>query len=440
MAGSVLGIAFSLILLVSIIQGVKNAELLFSDTVEAEVGQNITITCFKDLIGAKIVDVKWMKDGGTKLAVYNMIHKGYQFLPNVTIQAETVDEKDLISADLHISWVSKWNSGTYTCEINTFPSGSFTSETKLTVRDEIKVLCNADKVVEVYFGDNAAIRCTVNSNANYTWTKNNKLVSENETLELRKVTEDHAGVYKLTVNTGYKTLYNNFTIHVLATNIILRTDATESTQGPSDSPHTSTATPLTTILPTDMHWTTQPNSSTVIVPAARNVTPSITLTSSHDTQTDPLLNSSISNYDVTVLTSTQRMSSNEMKNESSFNIQSTRNISSVSTEETSTAESILSAGHTGGPSTDSETSVMIEKETERSHMLLVFIIVLLLLLIVVVFILYRKQLIKKRMDLPPPFKPPPPPVKYTAARRSETQLFPTSRCNSISAPMGPISI
>lgn len=48
-------------------------------------------------------------------------------------------------------------------------------------------------------------------------------MSENESLVLWKVTEDHAGVYKLTVNAGYKTLHKDFVIHVLATTTILRT-------------------------------------------------------------------------------------------------------------------------------------------------------------------------------------------------------------------------
>lgn len=114
--------------------GVKNAELLFNDTVEAEVGQNITISCFKDFIDYGIVDVKWTKNGGTKLAVYNLVHKEYRFWPNVTIQAKENDEKHLISADLYLSRVSKWDSGTYSCEVAKFPLGYFTSETKLTVK------------------------------------------------------------------------------------------------------------------------------------------------------------------------------------------------------------------------------------------------------------------------------------------------------------------
>ncbi|MEQ2292537.1 hypothetical protein AMECASPLE_024084, partial [Ameca splendens] len=266
---------------------------------------------------------------------------------------------------------------------------------------------------------------------------NNKLVSEIEYLELWQVTEAYAGVYELTVNTGNKRLHKEFLISVQTTTTSLRTDPTESTQGPTDSPHTSAAISLTPTVSTDIQWPTQPNSSTVIVPAEGHITPSTTQSiASH------LHNSSMPSNDVTELTSTQRTASDEMKNESSINRLYTEDKVSISTKEFRTTENILE--RTGHPRTvpTARATVIVrnDKATRRSHTLLVSVIVLLLLLIVMVVILYWRQLRKKRMDLPPPFKPPPPPVKYTAARRSETQLFPTSRCNSISEPMKPLFI
>ncbi|XP_014904470.1 T-cell surface protein tactile [Poecilia latipinna] len=440
MAGCVLGIAYSLLLLASFLQGVENVELFFYETMEAEVGQNITLPCFvKDATDQKIVSIKWTKNEGTNLAVYNPDHGTHLYWPNVTIQEKRNNANKLIGSDLHLPWVNKWDSGIYICEFLKFPPSSLISKTKLTVKDEIKLLCNTSELVEVHIGDNAAIQCTVNSNAQYKWTKNNMFVSDNESLELWEVTEAHAGTYSLTVNTGDKSLRKDFIISVLTTTTILMADPTQTTEHPTNSLHTSTPISLTTTLPTDTQWTTQPNSSTVGVPASEHVTPPATSTSVSvpDTQTitNFLLNSSMLNNDVTELTSTQRMASDVTKNESRFNRQSTENMFSMSTTESGIAGSIESNG-----TISTELITSKKTETERSHILLVFIIVLLLLLILVVVILYRKQIIKKRMDLPPPFKPPPPPVKYTAARRSETELYPTSRCNSLSAPTRPIFV
>lgn len=44
----------------------------FYETMEAEVGQNITLPCFvKDAADYKIISIKWMKNEGTSLLVYN---------------------------------------------------------------------------------------------------------------------------------------------------------------------------------------------------------------------------------------------------------------------------------------------------------------------------------------------------------------------------------
>ncbi|XP_054900016.1 uncharacterized protein si:ch1073-15f19.2 [Poeciliopsis prolifica] len=445
MAGCVLGIAYSLLLLASFLQGTENAELFVYETMEAVVGQNITLLCYmKDAADHKIVNVKWMKSNGANLAVYNLNYGPYHFWPNVTIQEKKNDANKLIGSYLHLPLVNKWDSGIYICGISTFHLGSFTNKTKLTVKDELKLLCNTEKLVELHIGDNATVKCTVNSKAQYMWTKNNKFVSDNESLELWEVTEAHAGIYNLEVNTGDKSLQKDFIISVLTITTILRTGPTESTEQPTNSLHTSAAISLATTLSTDTQWTTQPSSSTVRVPASGHLTPLASLTSvsaplSPDIQTitHPLQNSSMLNDDVTELTSTQRIATDVTKNEFRFNRQSTENIFSMSTTESGLAGSIESTGTT---STVLSTSTSTKTDTERSRILLVFIIVLLLLLILVVVILYKKQLIKKRMDLPPPFKPPPPPVKYTAARRSETQLYPTSRCNSLSAPTRPIFV
>lgn len=53
--------------------------------------------------------------------------------------------------------------------------------------------------------------------------QNKMLVSENESLELWRVTDAHMGVYTLTVNTGNKSLQREFIITVLKATTNLRT-------------------------------------------------------------------------------------------------------------------------------------------------------------------------------------------------------------------------
>ena len=53
--------------------------------------------------------------------------------------------------------------------------------------------------------------------------QNKTLVSENESLELRCVTDAHTGVYTLTVNTGNKSLHKEFIITVLTATTGLKT-------------------------------------------------------------------------------------------------------------------------------------------------------------------------------------------------------------------------
>ncbi|XP_015235239.1 PREDICTED: T-cell surface protein tactile-like isoform X2 [Cyprinodon variegatus] len=428
--------------------GSNNYEVFVHETMEAEVGHNVTIPCLMRGTDPQIVDIRWMKNGKTKLIAYHPVYGPHNFWPNVTCQAKRDDKDQLIGLDLQLPPVNKWDSGSYSCEVQTFRSGVLTNETKLTVKDDIKLLCNVNRVLEVNFGNNATIQCRVNSNAHYRWTKNNKLVSENESLELRQVTEVDGGVYELTVNAGDKTLHEVFHISVLPITTSFRT---ESTLGSTDTPQPSSMISSTKTLSTDDYWTPQPNSSTAIVSAVAHVTPSKTSTSvsfpsSPGTQSVSvnLLNSSASSNEVTELISTRRTASDEMKNESKIYKRSTEGISSVSTEEFRTTQPILGSTALLGEipaGNDTLTMTVLDgKETKRNHMLIAFIVILLLLSIVVVVVLYRRQLLKKRMDLPPPFKPPPPPVKYTSSRRSETQHFPTSRCNSIAEPMRPIFI
>ncbi|XP_072231320.1 uncharacterized protein [Leuresthes tenuis] len=447
MAGNALGIVSCLLLLASIIQGLRDVELIHLETLEVVAGDNITLPCLvKDPNGTKIVSMEWRKNGVTKLAVTSPDHGQHMFWPNVTIQNVKTVENTLIGSYLHIPEAEKWDSGIYSCEITSFPFGSIKNETNVTVKVDIKIVCDAAETVEVHDGENATIRCTAFPNTQYKWTKDNKMVTENESLELWRVTVAHAGVYKLTVNAGDKSLHKDFIISVLTATTSLRTDpATVSTQGPTESAHGSLTTSLTTGLTTDVNWTVRPNASDVAVTDAEHLTsstvsPPISVPSSPATHSDTYhsLSSTASSSDVTaVFRSTQKMSGDETRNESKTHTLQPEDIFSVSTEESSTVGSISqNSEHPDAlPTGTVRTTVFVTKDkgNERSPLLPVVIIILMLLLIAVVVFLCRRLIIKKRMDLPPSFKPPPPPVKYSIVRQSETfiQSYPTSRCNSI---------
>ncbi|KAK5917915.1 hypothetical protein CgunFtcFv8_002725 [Champsocephalus gunnari] len=222
MARGVLGAAFSLLLLASITQGLQqDVDILHYEKMEAVVGENVTLPCIiQSSPSLTIVSVEWRKNksGNTKLAVYSPNLGLWKVWPNVTMQ--NVPN----GSYLHLHDVETWDSGFYICEIATFPLGAIRSETELKIKDEVKLLCDAESIVEVPPGENVTISCTAFPADHYKWTKNNTLVSESESLELWLVTEAHSGIYTLTVNTGNKSVHKRFSITVLTATTSLRTD------------------------------------------------------------------------------------------------------------------------------------------------------------------------------------------------------------------------
>ncbi|XP_069577249.1 T-cell surface protein tactile [Brachyistius frenatus] len=411
MAGNVLGTAFSLLLLASIIQGLQNVDFDHYKTMEAAVGQNITLPCIvKNGTDFKIVSIEWSRKENerTKLALYSPGHGVHLFQLNVTIKIEYNDAKKLMGSYLHLPEVTKWNSGIYTCDVTAFPDGTIRIETELTVKDDIQIMCDVKSPVEVHNGENVTIRCKAFSNPQYRWTKNKTLVSDNGSLELWWVTDADAGVYTLTVSTGNKSLHQEFTIMVLTATTSLRT---VSPQGLTESADISHTTSLTSSI----------NSTHI----------SVTSSPATHSDTNHSINSTTSSHARTVFRSTQEVASDERRNES--NTVYPEDIFSTRLKESSTvgnmSENTENSDATPTVSTGRTAVVTEDKDTERSHWLIVVLIVPMLVLIAVVGLLFRRHILKKRMDLPPPFKPPPPPVKYTAARHNET--FPISRCNSV---------
>ncbi|KAF3840775.1 hypothetical protein F7725_006637 [Dissostichus mawsoni] len=202
MAGGVLGTAFSLLLLASITQGLQDVDILHYEKMEAVVGENVTLPCIiQDSPSLTIVSVEWKKNksGNTKLAVYAPTHGLRQLWPNVTMQNVPY------GSYLHLHSVETWDSGFYIVKLRLF------------LWDEVKILCDSESIVEVPPGENLTISCTAFPADHYKWTKN-------ESLELWLVTEAHSGIYTLTVNTGNKSVHEEFSITVLTETTSLRTD------------------------------------------------------------------------------------------------------------------------------------------------------------------------------------------------------------------------
>ncbi|XP_073335653.1 nectin-3-like protein [Pagrus major] len=229
MAESALGTAFYLLLLTSVIQGFQDLKVFHYEKMEAVVGQAIALPCtINTSLDLKIVSIEWSKNINyiTRLALYSPMHGLHLFWPNVSIQIES----KTLGSHLHLPGVSKWDSGVYMCDIATFPLGSIRRETQLEVKDvDDEIICDANSTLEVHAGENVTIHCTALPNMQYRWTKNKKLVSENESLELYWVTDAHRGSYTLTVNTGNKSLQKEFTITVLTATTSLNTVAARST-------------------------------------------------------------------------------------------------------------------------------------------------------------------------------------------------------------------
>nr|XP_046267283.1 T-cell surface protein tactile [Scatophagus argus] len=467
MAGSALGTAFSLLLLACIIQGVQNFEMFYHEKMEATVGQDIALPCtVKSSTDLKIVSIEWSKNRNrtTKLALYSPVHGHHKFWPNVSIQVE----QNSLGSYLNLLGVTKTDSDIYICEITTFPLGSIRRETELKIKDEVKIMCDVDNTVEVQAGENVTIQCRMIPNAQYRWTKNNKLVSENESLELSRVTVADTGVYKLTVNTGNKSLHKEFIIKFPKATTSLRPDPVPVTpqsdvnvNGLTKSTDSSLTTPPSSGLSTTDNsatWTTRmgtdvtddsPNPSDLTATAGQNMTSyinrkHISITPSSTTHTDPRHFNSSSDPSQSVprsLSTTLRnsvfRSTPDTTDEPTLHAVHPEINSSASPEDSSPkgeftensdnpgAAPTLNTGHT--------VTVKVEETNGAQSYLLLVLTIPMVVLIALAGFICRKQLIKRRMDMPPPFKPPPPPVKYTSARHHEVsaQLFPTSRCNSI---------
>ncbi|XP_019219105.1 nectin-3-like protein [Oreochromis niloticus] len=238
----VLRMVLTLLLLASIRQGIQGAELFRYEKMEAVVGQNVSLPCIvKGPTDNKIVSIEWSKEN-TKLCVYSQLYGIHLFWKNITIQIEN-NSADALGSHLKLSDVKKSDEGIYVCDMATFPDGSKKVETQLIIKDDIKITCDVNGTVDVQNGENVTIRCRLFPNAEYSWTKNDELLSETESLELVRVTDADAGVYTLTVNTGSKHVHEEFVVTVLTTTTSLKTVSSWGMTVSADIGLTTSATP-----------------------------------------------------------------------------------------------------------------------------------------------------------------------------------------------------
>ncbi|KAM4620200.1 uncharacterized protein ACJ7VT_006903 isoform 2-T2 [Polymixia lowei] len=471
MTGTVLGTAFSLLLLAPVIQGFNNkvvVEVFHDKTTEAAVGQNVSLPCIvENKPDLKIVQIEWRKRDGndTKLVVHSKGHGTHTFKPSIALQLKTNDslEYGLLGSYLQIHRVEKQDSGIYVCDITTYPLGSISTETELKVKDD-QIKCNMNNTFEVNAGENVTIHCTAHtsSDAQYQWTKDKKLVSESESLELWWVSDAQAGVYTLTVNTGSNRLHAMFNITILTATTSLGTglitasppsNVTEEdwihTRTPADIAHATSRTIQQPSAATNVTWTM----SNIITSDEKQTTslgtfPSTTdrenisvttpptkqefSTSTKNLTTTPIPYPSVSSDPSAV--QSELFPRNVSEWTTSGNVRpvfrSTQDMTSYETapdaspvthaEEPSTLGSVNIISEkpdvSSTVSSKNNLDVVIEKGGgELTYVLL--IIFPILALIALVGISYWRR--KRRMDLPPPFKPPPPPVKYSSLRPHE---------------------
>ncbi|XP_008331314.1 uncharacterized protein si:ch1073-15f19.2 [Cynoglossus semilaevis] len=457
MAEAALEATFSLLLCAAIIQGFQNnVETARYETTEAAVGQNVTLLCAIENQGSNmaVFSVEWLlKKHKTeeKVALLNVKYGVQLFWLNVSIAFNGDRSNQFMVSSLHLPEVTKSNGGTYICDFATFPSGSIRTETVLRVKD-VEITCDADSMVDVHYAGEVIIRCQATSpDAEYRWTKNTTLVSVSKSLEISRVTDTEAGVYRLSVNAGSENVHKDFTIRLQTTSTRADTTTVSSqsstttstsrldhTEGGLSTSHTQTSAFLdSTVTVATMITTSVTDGSGVTTTAGEPTTDftsstHIGVTSSFTPHTDsepPFTSAASTPGEATESSSTQEMKGEEFRNKTEPNTQDPGDRSSVTTKENSTsvmttATSPLYIGNDQG-----------DEGTSQRH-LLVLILIPLAMLILTAGFLYRRHKIKQRMDLPPPFKPPPPPVKYVAVRQHETsaQNFPVSRCDSVADP------
>lgn len=102
------------------------------EKMEGVEGQDVALPCFLNSTNLQLGNIEWSKRRSetTRLVVYNAQYGLKYYWPNVTIWIEN----NTMGSYLHLNQVTRWDSGTYVCELSTFPYGSIKRETVLKIR------------------------------------------------------------------------------------------------------------------------------------------------------------------------------------------------------------------------------------------------------------------------------------------------------------------
>ncbi|XP_030217790.1 T-cell surface protein tactile isoform X2 [Gadus morhua] len=424
---------FSLLLFGTALQGLEALKVIHFEKEEVAVGQNISLPCiFNDTFDVKISQIEWRKKPSLKLVVHHVKVGPHYFRNDVWLQTEVGDNDTLQGSYLQLFNTQVNDSGTYVCELITYPYGSMSRETQLEVKDA-EVTCDKDSTLEVHVGDNVTVQCEVRlyPTALYKWFKNETVVSENCSLEVVLMDESQAGVYTLTVSTGHKTLQRSFNVTVLT---------------PTESPSTE----LTTILSQNTNHsstgvvyvpTTGPVEASSTLETRQNVSSSVPTTQATTENTYTTAESRNESFTVRPISSssatTLGLETHRGSTERAGNVTEERVPGDVDHQHTATSTTVeietdipdgltrKTANLSSSRLTTEETVVVVKTSgtakgsTSRYGLLA---IVLCLVLFVVFTVLYRRHIVQKRLDRPPPFKPPPPPLKYTSLKPQQIPM------------------
>lgn len=111
--------------------GLQDVRVFHYEEFEAVEGQDVALPCLLNHTRLQLGNIEWSKrrNKTTKLVVYNAMFGFKYFWPNVTIQIEN----NTMGSYLHLNQVTRGDSGTYVCELSTFPLGSIKRETVLKI-------------------------------------------------------------------------------------------------------------------------------------------------------------------------------------------------------------------------------------------------------------------------------------------------------------------
>ncbi|KAL0994954.1 hypothetical protein UPYG_G00129900 [Umbra pygmaea] len=235
MAATLRGTVFTFLLLSFISQGFHSFEVFHHENVKAVVGQNISLPCIlqkKKGATTSISQMEWRKKGEPedhRLVVYHPTFGESRTATNVRLILEK-DGQNTIGSFLIMKAVEKSDNGRYICEITAYPNGSIRKVTRLAVKDLNDIIkCSSNETIEAEYGQNVTVDCLADGfpNTTYTWTKDNKWISDEASLVLLSVTESYAGVYTLTVTVDDTELVKKMRFNIIMLSTTTKLDKTE---------------------------------------------------------------------------------------------------------------------------------------------------------------------------------------------------------------------